>query len=779
MRSLKSFVSLALISASFAIPLGATTRNVLAAPSADNGSLYFNNQGLSFGQDASMKRASTNSSPDFTFPQNRSFTLEAMIKPRSTISDNELAIFDFRNGSSDYDSQTRFVAKTSDGGATGRAVIWNPSTGEPSTSGTGITFGTWNHVAAVYDGTNNVKLYVNGVLQTSATWQPLTKSNVALYIGDDTHRYFDGWMNEVRIWNGTARTGAQIAANMNAEIDPYSPGLVAYYRFDNGSGSTISDITGRGHDATTTNSPTWSSADTTINNVELTSCSPIQSIVSGETVQTFTTAGGCAYTVPAGVTSVRALVVGGGGGGGADNGGGGGAGGYIHDTSYAVTPGASLTVAVGEGGYGGADALYPGMTGTHSAFSTLVAFGGGGGGSIDNTAGLDGGSAGGRAANRSQTAGASTTTSSPLQGNNGGAKNSGDFGGGGGGGASTAGGNGGAGRGGNGGDGRANDISGTNTYYAGGGGGGGNNNTAGTGGNGGGGAGSTIGSTSATAGTSHRGGGGGGGGGAVAGGLGARGGSGIVIIRYVVTAPSTTTTVAPTPTSVTTTTIAPVTSNPTPSLSTATTVKEVGQSAVATIPSTTSTSSTTTTISSQTPTPPSASVGDAAALINGNTIDATISRADNQLIISASTITAKLWVAESGGTRRNLDTDGNIRVLRGDSIHYEIVGLAPNSDATLWLFSDPLNLVSANADAQGVLAGSVVVPDDVPAGDHRFVTDGINANSESAVVAVGIAIGEMEKSSSNARTAAISVLILAILGALALPSVLKRRKLKV
>jgi hypothetical protein len=729
-----------------------------------------------------MKRASTSASPDFTFPQNRAFTLEAMIKPRSTISDNELAIFDFRNGTSDYDSQTRFVAKTSDGGVTGRAVIWNPTNGEPSTSGTGITFGSWNHVAAVYDGANNVKLYVNGVLQTSATWQPLTKSNVALYIGDDTHRYFDGWMNEVRIWNGTARTGTQIAANMNAEIDPYSPGLVAYYRFDNGSGTTISDITGRGHDATTTNSPTWVNTDTTINNVELTPCSPTQSVVSGETVQTFTTTGGCAYTVPAGVTSVRALVVGGGGGGGADNGGGGGAGGYIHDTSFAVTAGTTLTVAVGDGGYGGANASYPGMTGTHSAFSTLVAFGGGGGGSIDNTAGLDGGSAGGRAANRSGTAGSATLTSTPLQGSNGGAKNAGDFGGGGGGGASTAGSNGGAGRGGNGGAGRANDISGTSIDYAGGGGGGGNNNTAGSGGNGGGGAGSTIGSTPPTAGTANRGGGGGGGGGAVAGGLGARGGSGIVIIRYVAAAPttttstttSTTTTVSPNTTAVTATTVVPAVST---SNSTATTVKAVGQSAIATIPSTIA-SSTTTTEVAPSPVAPSVPVGRAVARINGQEAEAKISREDNQFIISVSTITAKMWVVGADDVRRNLDNDGNIRILKGDSLHYELVGLAPNSDATLWLFSTPINLATGTANTQGVLTGSVEIPANVPTGDHRFVTEGFNADSDASVVAVGIAIGEATQKSNSARTLAISVLVLAILFALLVPSVLKRRKIR-
>jgi hypothetical protein len=261
-------------------------------------------------------------------------------------------------------------------------------------------------------------------------------------------------------------------------------------------------------------------------------CSPTTSTSGADTIVSFASVGTCSWSVPAGVTSVRYLVVAGGGGGGSDNGGGGGAGGYLAGSSTVTTPGDSALVVVGNGGAGAVNASSTASNGGNSSFASLIALGGGGGGSIDNTAGADGGSAGGRAANRSQIAEGLITTTSPLQGNNGGGKNSGGFGGGGGGGASTAGVNGGSNIGGNGGAGQTNNITGVNVTYAGGGGGGGDSNTAGTGGTGGGGNGSRRGDEIPTQGVDGLGGGGGAAGGSVAGGLGKRGGSGIVVIRY-------------------------------------------------------------------------------------------------------------------------------------------------------------------------------------------------------------------------------------------------------
>jgi hypothetical protein len=73
----------------------------------------------------------------------------------------------------------------------------------------------------------------------------------------------------------------------------------------------------------------------------------------------YTTAGTYSFTVPSGVTSLTVSVYGSGGGAGAcDNngdawvGGGGGSGGYITNTSIAVTPSETLTIIVPRGGYG-------------------------------------------------------------------------------------------------------------------------------------------------------------------------------------------------------------------------------------------------------------------------------------------------------------------------------------------------------------------------------------------------------------------------------------------
>ena len=73
--------------------------------------------------------------------------------------------------------------------------------------------------------------------------------------------------------------------------------------------------------------------------------------------QNFTTAGSTTFTVPAGVYTLTATIIGAGGGGGGCHsngdlwvGGGGGAGGYINQQTYSVTPNEVLTIEVGEEG---------------------------------------------------------------------------------------------------------------------------------------------------------------------------------------------------------------------------------------------------------------------------------------------------------------------------------------------------------------------------------------------------------------------------------------------
>ena len=103
----------------------------------------------------------------------------------------------------------------------------------------------------------------------------------------------------------------------------------------------------------------------------------------------FTTSGTTTWTVPAGVTSLRVLVVGGGGGGGGcdsknqggsvSRGVGGSGGAVIENNSYTVTPGQTISITIGAGGNGGPHAA-SGFRGGDSIFGTITASGGVGGG---------------------------------------------------------------------------------------------------------------------------------------------------------------------------------------------------------------------------------------------------------------------------------------------------------------------------------------------------------------------------------------------------------------
>ncbi|MDN0114354.1 phage tail protein [Yersinia intermedia] len=102
----------------------------------------------------------------------------------------------------------------------------------------------------------------------------------------------------------------------------------------------------------------------------------------GARMVSFLTAGTFTFTVPDGVTRIRARVVGGGGGAGGSGagrtGGGGGGGGYA-ESWITVTPGQVLTIIVGSAGNGGGVSGAGSNGGASSVSGFLSASGGGGG----------------------------------------------------------------------------------------------------------------------------------------------------------------------------------------------------------------------------------------------------------------------------------------------------------------------------------------------------------------------------------------------------------------
>lgn len=115
---------------------------------------------------------------------------------------------------------------------------------------------TWHHVAFVYDGSNQI-IYVDGnPITTAPTTGAVNISaafNSGLVIGaryEQTIQFATAIFDDIRIWN-IARSQSELQSNMNIGLSGNEPGLIAYYTFEDGIGSsTVTDLTGNGNTLT-------------------------------------------------------------------------------------------------------------------------------------------------------------------------------------------------------------------------------------------------------------------------------------------------------------------------------------------------------------------------------------------------------------------------------------------------------------------------------------------------------------------------------------------------
>ena len=110
---------------------------------------------------------------------------------------------------------------------------------------------TWHHVAITYDGIT-ATAYLDGVI---VGYETVTGSlsyfhSVPMYIGNwQMQEDFNGNIDEVHIWN-SALSQEQIQQYMNCPPSGDEEGLVGYWNFEEGSGTTAFDQTSNGNDGT-------------------------------------------------------------------------------------------------------------------------------------------------------------------------------------------------------------------------------------------------------------------------------------------------------------------------------------------------------------------------------------------------------------------------------------------------------------------------------------------------------------------------------------------------
>ena len=112
------------------------------------------------------------------------------------------------------------------------------------------------HVACVYN-LSNLSIYINGKLDASISYNANIVSFINVSIGnwERTSQYYNGSMDEVRLWN-YARSQEQINETMNKKLKGDEAGLILYYRFDEGTGSIAHDSSSSGLDGTISGA-TW------------------------------------------------------------------------------------------------------------------------------------------------------------------------------------------------------------------------------------------------------------------------------------------------------------------------------------------------------------------------------------------------------------------------------------------------------------------------------------------------------------------------------------------
>ena len=129
----------------------------------------------------------------------------------------------------------------------------------------------WSHFAVTFD-KGQVTLYINGASYGSGRISSMSSASFGssrAYPDSDYNRLFwvgysysaerglKGKMCEVRIWNKVLSPADFKATNHFYYVDPASEGLVAYWRFNEGQGTTIKDHTANGNDLEMNKAPQW------------------------------------------------------------------------------------------------------------------------------------------------------------------------------------------------------------------------------------------------------------------------------------------------------------------------------------------------------------------------------------------------------------------------------------------------------------------------------------------------------------------------------------------
>lgn len=167
----------------------------------------------------------------------------------------------------------KFIIRIGDAGLSSNQLQVATEEGSATSSDWIIPTKRWVHIAVTYEYTTGlIELYIDGKKKTGQTVDFRSYVNWGVAHSDESNgkprcfwigysynkeRYLDGDICECRIWNRVLSEDEINAKDHFYYVAPNSDGLVAYWKFDDASGSIIKDHTTNGNDATASSTLKW------------------------------------------------------------------------------------------------------------------------------------------------------------------------------------------------------------------------------------------------------------------------------------------------------------------------------------------------------------------------------------------------------------------------------------------------------------------------------------------------------------------------------------------
>lgn len=156
-----------------------------------------------------------------------------------------------------------FLIRIGDAGVPDNQIQLATSNGNVTDTAWQLETGKWTHIAVTFNSANGaVDVYFNGVHKGNTQYSNY-RSNVNwnssdFYVGKswDNNRWFDGEISEARVWNRVLSVEEINAKNHFYKVDAASEGLVAYWKFNEGTGNVITDVT-NGYNLVANSAITW------------------------------------------------------------------------------------------------------------------------------------------------------------------------------------------------------------------------------------------------------------------------------------------------------------------------------------------------------------------------------------------------------------------------------------------------------------------------------------------------------------------------------------------